>query len=223
MSDPEILKQLPVDETAYQDNIEFWERAWNMVKVPYTQLPQLSYIPRIPRELANRRVKRVLDLGCGSGWLSVYLAREGFEVVGVDVSAQAINLAKMWALDENLPISFDVSDIAALSYSPQSFDAVVANSIFEHFPLKTARTLAQTVHSLLKEGGVFLGCFDQVGGGPGEFVKLEDGTQVYTDKARRGMMLRRYSELELKELFSQFASMEHDQVDAGSNFVVAVK
>ncbi|MFA7335538.1 MAG: class I SAM-dependent methyltransferase [Candidatus Obscuribacterales bacterium] len=207
----------------YQENISFWEKAWNMCKVPYTQLPDLSYIPRIAEELNKSGAKRVLDLGCGSGWLAVYLARQGFEVVGVDVSAQAINLANTWASQEDLKISFEVGDASQLQYQAGSFDAVVANSIFEHFPIKQAQLLTDKINSMLKVGGVFVGCFDKVGGGPGEYYTLEDGTHVYTDKARKGMMLRRYELEELQELFKTFKAMKNDEVDGGSIFLVANK
>lgn len=207
----------------YQENISFWEKAWNMCRVPYTQLPDLSYIPRIAEELNKSGAKRVLDLGCGSGWLAVYLARQGFEVVGVDVSAQAINLANTWASQEDLKISFEVGDASQLQYQAGSFDAVVANSIFEHFPIKQAQLLTDKINSMLKDGGVFVGCFDKVGGGPGEYYTLEDGTHVYTDKARKGMMLRRYELEELQELFKTFKAMKNDEVDGGSIFLVANK
>lgn len=210
-------------DDVYQENIAFWEKAWNMVRTPYTQLPSLGYISRIPEELKKIGARKVLDLGCGSGWLSVYLARQGFEVLGVDVSEQAVNLAKTWALQEDLKIGFDVADAAQLNYDDGSFDAVVANSIFEHFPLEQARALADKVFSLLKEGGVFVGCFDKVGGGPGEYYSLPDGTHVYTDKARKGMLLRCYSQDELAELFQNFNGVIADEVDAGSTFVVAGK
>jgi len=213
---------LPI-EVVYQENICFWEKAWNMCKVPYTQLPDLSYIPRIADELNKVGAKRILDLGCGSGWLAVYLARQGFEVVGVDVSAQAINLANTWAKQEELKISFDVGDASQLQYQAGSFDAVVANSIFEHFPIKQAQQLTDKVHLMLKDDGVFVGCFDKVGGGPGEYYSLEDGTHVYTDKARKGMMLRRYSLEELQDLFKDFKAMSNDEVDGGSIFLVANK
>lgn len=210
-------------EVVYQENICFWEKAWNMCKVPYTQLPDLSYIPRIAEELNKSGAKRVLDLGCGSGWLAVYLARQGFEVVGVDVSAQAINLANTWARQEDLKISFEVGDASQLQYQADSFDAVVANSIFEHFPIKQAQVLTDKVNSMLKVDGVFVGCFDKVGGGPGEYFTLEDGTHVYTDKARKGMMLRRYELEELQDLFKAFKTMKNDEVDGGSIFLVANK
>lgn len=210
-------------EVVYQENISFWEKAWNMCKVPYTQLPDLSYIPRIADELKKNGAKKVLDLGCGSGWLAVYLARQGFEVVGVDVSAQAIHLANTWASQEDLKISFDVADASQLQYQDGSFDAVVANSIFEHFPIKQAQQLTDKVYTMIKDGGIFIGCFDKVGSGPGEYYTLEDGTHVYTDKARKGMMLRRYELDELQDLFKAFKTMENDEVDGGSIFLVANK
>lgn len=211
------------DQKVYQENIDFWEKAWAMVKTPYKQLPNMSYVSRIPQELNSRNVKSVLDLGCGSGWLSVYLAREGFAVTGVDVSSQAINLGKMWSDEENLAIDFVVEDLAHLTFADKQFDAVVANSIFEHFPLDKALLIAQKVFGMLKAGGTFIGCFDNVGGGPGEYYTLADGTHVYTDKGRKGMLLRKFSDAELATLCAQFAAVTTDEVDSGSKFLIATK
>jgi hypothetical protein len=144
--------------------------------------------------------------------------------VGVDVSAQAINLANTWASQEDLKISFDVADASQLQYQAGSFDAVVANSIFEHFPIKQAQQLTDKVNYNARRRWHFrIGCFDKVGGGPGEYYTLEDGTHVYTDKARKGMMLRRYELDELQDLFKAFKTMKNDEVDGGSIFFVANK
>lgn len=212
-----------LDEKIYQENIAFWERAWGMVKTPYKQLPGLSYVERIPEELEKKGAKSILDLGCGSGWLSIYLASKGFKVLGVDISLQAINLGKMWAQEDDIDVTFEVQDLARLSLAPQSFDGIVANSIFEHFPKDIACQMTDKVHEMLKPGGVFIGCFDNVGGGPGEYYCLEDGTHVYTDKARQGMLLRKYSDEELEGMFSAFTGYGVDIVDSQSRFVVAVK
>src|SRR5579884_2448767 len=91
-----------LDQDIYASNIKFWDRAWNAVKTPYTQMPDLSYIHDIPRTLKAAKAQTVLDLGCGSGWLSIFLAREGFDVTGVDLAAHAIELAQQWAQQESL-------------------------------------------------------------------------------------------------------------------------
>ena len=96
----------------YRENLSFWERAWSPVKVPYTQLPDLPYLSQIPDRLNLHGARRVLDLGCGSGWLSIYLARNGFNVTGIDVSEHAVKLAQAWADKEDLNAHFDAGDIA---------------------------------------------------------------------------------------------------------------
>ena len=214
------LKDLLSSEE-YRQNLDFWYRAWNMVKTPYTQMPDLPYLPSIPQLLQEHGAKTVLDLGCGSGWLSIYLGRAGFAVTGIDVAAHAIDLARTWAGQEELKIRFDIGDIADISYGRASFEGVVANSIFEHLTLELAANTIDQLHLLLIKNGLFIGCFDQVGTGPGEYYKLEDGTHVYTDKGRKGMLLRCFSDEEIQELFKNWKILSFETLESGSRFVVA--
>ncbi len=205
----------------YRQNVEFWERAWNMVKSAYTQLPDLPYITAIPEGLQKDGVCRVLDLGCGSGWLSIYLARAGFLAAGIDVAPHAVELAQSWAEKEGLEDQFDCGDIGDLPYPPGSFDAVVANSIFEHLTYDLAAATLARLKYVLKPGGTFFGCFDKVGGGPGEYYALTDGTHVYTDKGRRGMMLRYFTDEELASLFAGWTITSIHTTDSGSRIIWA--
>jgi SAM-dependent methyltransferase len=66
---------------------------------------------------------RVLDVGCGPGRHSLELARRGFEVVGVDISADFISLALERAASEGLSISFYQADAASMPFE-EEFDAV---------------------------------------------------------------------------------------------------
>ena len=216
----ERLEEL-LNSDVYRDNLDFWERAWAPVKAAYTQLPDLPYLPTIPESLKKRSVKNVLDLGCGTGWLSVYLARQGFQVTGLDISVHAVKLAREWAAKEDLEIHFDVGDIADMPYPDGAFDAVVANSIFEHFPIDVAEITMKRLKHILVPGGTFIGCFDKVGGGPGEYFELADKTHVYTDKHRKGMMLRYYKNSELNQILSGYKVEAMDEMDTGTRFVVA--
>lgn len=216
----QALQEL-ISSPVYQENLAFWDRAWRPVKTPYTQLPDLPYLQDILDFLRQHDSRTILDLGCGSGWLSIFLARNGFDVTGVDISQQATNLGKMWAEQEQLTIRFDAADIAALPYRAGQFDAVVANSIFEHLTLDLAASTMDTVRHLLKTGGVFIGCFDKVGGGPGEFYELEDGTHVYTDKGRKGMLLRYFNNDELKSFFQGWHIDRFEELESGTRFVCA--
>jgi SAM-dependent methyltransferase len=212
-----------LDHDIYESNIKFWDRAWGGVKTPYTQMPDLPYIQDIPRNLKAANAATVLDLGCGSGWLSIYLARDGFQVTGIDLAKHAIELAQQWADQENLKnASFQVADIADMDFAAASFDAVVANSIFEHLTYELADQTLRRLKNVLKPGGLFFGCFDKVGGGPGEYYKLEDGTHVYTDKGRSGMLLRCFDDNELRSLFGPgWDITSFDTIESGSRIVWA--
>lgn len=207
----------------YQENLDFWTKAWNMVKTPYTQMPDLAYVPRIPASIEALKSDPVLDLGCGSGWLSVFLCRTGFKVTGVDVAEHALELGRMWAKQEDLQIEFLVQDISKLNFAEAYFGSVVANSIFEHLTYELCENTAKSIYRILKPGGLLVACFDKVGTGPGEYYKLDDGTQVYTDKGRRGMMLRCFSDDEIKVLFKDFEILELTQVTDLTRFFIARK
>ena len=68
--------------------------------------------------------QRVLDVGCGPGRHALGLARQGIEVVGVDLSPEFIDLATGWAAAESLPARFHVADVRSLAFDGE-FDAVV--------------------------------------------------------------------------------------------------
>ncbi len=57
---------------------------------------------------------RALDLGCGTGTNSLYLARHGWQVVGVDFAAQAIRIARRKARQAGVTAEFHVADVARL-------------------------------------------------------------------------------------------------------------
>ena len=217
------VKPAHLSDQVYEENVEFWARAWGGVKTPYTQMPKLPYLPDIPANLQGYGCEQILDLGCGSGWLSVYLAREGLAVTGVDIAPQAIELGKMWAEQEKLPIKFLVADIIDLDFPEAIFDAVVANAIFEHLTFELAERCLTKIHKFLKPGGVFVGCFDKVGGGPGEYYELEDGTHVYTDKGRKGMLLRFFDDEELKDMFDLWSIESFQTEENGTRIVWARK
>lgn len=205
----------------YKDNIEFWDRAWNMVKQAYTQMPSLDYLPVIAQRLEQQQGKDILDLGCGSGWLSIYLGRQGYRVSGVDIAPHAVELARSWANQEQLPLEFFAQDIASLNFPADKFAAAVANSIFEHLTWDLAVNTINHLQEVISPSGLFIGCFDLVGTGPGEYYQLPDGTHVYTDKGRKGMLLRCYSDEEILSLLNGWHIQELTTIASGSRLVVA--
>lgn len=99
---------------------------------------------------------RCLDLGCGSGPFSFYLARKGFRTVGIDVSESAIGLAREIANKVDLPCEFVLGDFLSVSLDGP-FDFIV-DGHFLHcivFDMDRRRVL-ERVRSLLSPGGTFM-------------------------------------------------------------------
>lgn len=207
----------------YQENLRFWDAAWKRVTGPHKELPKLPYIHEITRKLKKYQVKKVLDLGCGSGWLSIFIAKYGFDVTGIDIAKPAVELGKQWSKEDNVNVNFLVGDMFNLPFKEKSFDAVICNSVLEHFRLDQSEKIFDRINSILVDKGFLFGCFDQVGTGKGEYYELGDSTHVYTDQARKGMMLRNYTDQELKDLMKNFDILSFDKNNYGSRLVWARK
>jgi SAM-dependent methyltransferase len=87
---------------------------------------------------------RVLDAGCGGGRNLVYLMREGYEVFGVDTSAEAVGAVRQLAgrLAPGLPgENFQVAAVEAMPFHDTFADVVVCHSVL-HFAKDEAHLVA---------------------------------------------------------------------------------
>lgn len=81
----------------------------------------------------NIKTAHVLDLGCGAGWGSAYLARiEGVRVTGVDIGVEALEYAKTY--HKTPKTNFFYADILEyVNYMPQ-YDYIISRNMVEHVP-----------------------------------------------------------------------------------------
>ena len=101
---------------------------------------------------------RALDIGCGSGADSVFLAERGFTVTGVDFSSVAIEKARALAAGlENQP-AFVVADLLTLPSDavPGPFDLLFDGGTIDDFPQRMRRQVAEVVTALSRPGSVLL-------------------------------------------------------------------
>jgi ubiquinone/menaquinone biosynthesis C-methylase UbiE len=94
---------------------------------------------------------RVADLGCGTGTLSVLLAQDGAEVIGVDLSPAMIDLAMRKADDAAVAVRFSVGDASDPDLAAGSFDAVLCRHVLWNLP-DPASVLGRWAR-LLRSGG----------------------------------------------------------------------
>ena len=84
--------------------------------------------------LAGRAPRRVLDVGCGTGFLALRFAELGHAVTGIDLSPQMIDRARRKAEQAGQQIDFRVGDAAALDCPDEAFDLVVARHVIWNLP-----------------------------------------------------------------------------------------
>jgi glycosyltransferase involved in cell wall biosynthesis/SAM-dependent methyltransferase len=102
---------------------------------------------------------RLLDVGCGSGWLSEYFARLGYDVRGIDISPDLVEMSRErvarvpYGVDHETPLrcAFDVHDIESAPLS-ERFDACVCYDSLHHFD--DERAVIRNLSAMLHVGGL---------------------------------------------------------------------
>jgi len=111
-------------------------------------------IPKLSRKWKKEGMKRILDLGCGTGRHLVYLAKKGFEAYGIDIAEEGIKIARKWLEKENLRADLKVGDIyKTLPYKDGFFDAVICIRTLNHGKIEWIRKAIKEMHRILKPNG----------------------------------------------------------------------
>jgi ubiquinone/menaquinone biosynthesis C-methylase UbiE len=121
---------------------------------PRYQAMVTAYLAAVPWTSGSR----VLEIGCGTGFICRTLARHAHvaSVVGVDPSPVFIDRARSLASDL-AHVSFECADGRALPHRQESFDGVVLNTTLSHVP--QPQLLVGEAHRVLRPGG-WLAIFD---------------------------------------------------------------
>jgi 2-polyprenyl-3-methyl-5-hydroxy-6-metoxy-1,4-benzoquinol methylase len=103
--------------------------------------------------------QRALELGCGTGWLSLELARMGMTVIAVDVSEKSIEIAKGYLEENPLPpdtgsIDYQVEDLNTIVLPEGAYDCIISFSTLHHVP--GIERLIRECHKALKDRGVLI-------------------------------------------------------------------
>jgi ubiquinone/menaquinone biosynthesis C-methylase UbiE len=90
------------------------------------RFPPDRYLARQPKPL------RILDLGCGNGWLSSLLSQSGHFVTGTDVNRLELRQAAR-VFSSNLNLAFVEAEADLLPFKAQAFDLILLASVIQYF------------------------------------------------------------------------------------------
>lgn len=105
---------------------------------------------RIP---AGKKLK-ILDVGCGSGFFTILLAKQGHQVTGIDITPEMVENAVRLAKEEQAECSFQVMDAENLQFADEAFDAVISRNLT--WTLPDVEQAYREWNRVLKKGGILL-------------------------------------------------------------------
>lgn len=150
-------KQVEVNNHIYDTLGERWYEAYDdpvALLRAESKLHGPWIVDRLKKEgqSANAAVTpKILDVGCGGGFKANFLATQGFDVTGVDLSTDSLSVARRY--DKTGKVKYLEANAEKLPFAENSFDCVIAMDFLEH--VEDPAAIIKEISRVLRPGGVF--------------------------------------------------------------------
>jgi ubiquinone/menaquinone biosynthesis C-methylase UbiE len=136
-----------------QSKDKVWENIFSTKGKVFTEIQK--DIPMVVNLFKENNVKKVLDIGCGTGRHVLYLAKNGFDVYGLDESKTAIKIAKHWLNTKNLKAQFKIGNqYKKFPFKEKYFDAIISTQALHHGITKDVEKVIGEIKRVLKNNGI---------------------------------------------------------------------
>lgn len=183
------------------DLSEYWENNWKNRYTENGQIPSL-FVRKIYSFLEFEEIKNILDLGCGKGRDSLFLAARGYNVTALDISETALEHIK----SINPKIQTVCSDISKYKFPKKKFDLVLANLSLHYWDDRILKRLVKDVFNSLTDDGLFcISCksLNDKSFGKGtkisKYIYKNEHPIRYFDKEFMGKLLKQFKVITIAE------------------------
>lgn len=164
--------------------------------VPFFEnIPDENLISYFDSGILNKG--KALDIGCGNGRNSLYLAQNGWDVIGIDFSNTTIEWAIETAKASSINVDFLCQSIFEFENELDSFDFIYDSGCFHHIKPHRRNQYLNIILKYLKKDGYFsMTCFNLKGG-----ANISD-YDVYRDYSMHGGL--GFTEYKLKKILEPY-------------------
>ena len=138
--------------------VNYWEKRSDSFLVQKRQELHSAMAERWMKEIRGQlpegKKLRILDVGCGAGFFSILLAKEGYQVTGIDLTPDMIKNARLLAEEEKVSCEFQVMDAENPEFQEETFDVVISRNLT--WTLPHVQHAYQEWIRVLKKGGILL-------------------------------------------------------------------
>jgi len=143
--------------------VEYWEKI-----APYydigeegeetkkQRMVEINFLQYVFTEIAQREIKTVLDVGCGTGRWAIPLVSKGFAVIGIDKHKKMLEIAEKKAKEQNLKIDFRVGDMRDIHMIKKVDAILVCDGIYFLLSHDDILKAFSVFLESLEEGGVLI-------------------------------------------------------------------
>ena len=170
------------------------------------------WMKEIRAQLPKGKKLRILDVGCGAGFFSVLLAKEGHQVTGIDLTPDMIKNARLLASEEKTDCEFLVMDAEHPEFPEGTFDVIISRNLTWTLP-HVSHAYGEWLR-VLKKGGVLLN-FD-ANYGLTDFSNVADLPENHAHNILGDDMMRECEEIKRQLPISSYSRPAWDLETLGS-------
>jgi len=199
-----------------------WELAWREARWEETS-PPLAEVEEYAKDLESEGAKTILDLGCGAGRHSILLGKQGFRVVGLDISETALKtLHDRLKTGSVTGVTLVKHDMWELPFTDDYFDGVVCTNVLHHGKLAEIKRAVKEVHRVMRpKASAYIIALSIADFRRGTGRLLERNTYVFTKGEEKGIIHHFFTRHELESCFRKFETISFKErlipVERGGN------
>ncbi|MDE6641876.1 MAG: methyltransferase domain-containing protein [Acetatifactor sp.] len=171
------------------------------------------------REFQKHNCHVVCDAACGFGANSLILQSNGFDVWGFDISESAVWITKELLAPYGIRREqFKTASILSTGYPDGFFDAAAVRAALDHLCVKEFNIALGELKRITKENGLLYASFDPLEPDDTEleYRVLEDGSFLYTDESRAGLLFHYYSDEDIQKAFHGYEILDMETDGRGN-------